>query len=529
MKKRLLSTLICLATPFGFAMANSLPTASVSMDGKWYQTVTMDGATASSLGLKKDDKVTITSPADTYVQSGYGSVTLSNCTAQEKSGATETDCTVTGVSEYSSSLMLGVGATNVAGTTASGPVYFGGVKPQPKIDEKVTIVVSGLPTGKATTVTLNDPKDASLTKKIAIDQNGTYTVTISGDSNTWSVSADSVDDYFANVSPRTFMADKTTQSLEITFKKNEPISGPIFSPYKDTSINMNWNTNIISTKVNGTTQQFVNAIPTNDKIVSLAFATGTCTDSKWAGLAGSSIAKANVPLFVENGIKYIISTGGAAGAFNCDTEAGLAQFIEQYSSSNFVGIDYDIESGYNQAEINTLMQVTAQYQKSHPSLRVSLTLATLATPGASVGQLGIWAIDAAQKAGLNFNVNLMVMDYGKTIDCQTNSAGQCDMVKSAIFAAKELSKMYNIPLSRIELTPMLGQNDTPDETTSVADMKEIAQFVKDNGLAGIHFWSFDRDTSCNSIAPGMLGASPTCSGIQQEPLAFNNVVTSVMV
>ena len=703
MKRKLLSTLICLASPFGIALAST--SAPVSMNGSWYKGVTMAGTTASSLGFKKGDTVVITSPANTYVQSSYGTMSLSSCTHTAVNGLTQNTCKLTYIGTYTTDLHLGVDAMNAAGTKASGSITFSGSKPQPTSNEKVTVTVnglkatetstitlknskdsslnktttitgnnsysttvpengdtwtvsaskvgnystnvspttftassqaqaikvnytgnnaqndtvsftvsglpsntrssitltntkdsstktvaingngtysvvvpkngdswkvsasnvenytskvtpatitanaqsqsvqvkythkvinetvnfkvSGLPTGKTATITLTDSKDSSLTKTIAVDNNGNYSTVISGNGDTWNVSVSSVTDYYASFSERSFVANKSSENITLSFEKDQPNNGTIFSPYKDTTINMNWNTDVISTRINGVFQTFVKALPPKDKVVSLAFATGSCTKPSWGGVPADKLAKANIPLFVENGIKYIISTGGAAGSFSCYKESDLANFISQYASKNLIGIDYDIEGGYTQGSLDSLMQVTAEYQKTHPNLRVSLTLATLARPNSTVNILGVWALNAAQKAGLKYNVNLMVMDYGNT-GCQQNSLGQCDMAKSAIYAAKEFSKMYNIPLSRIALTPMLGQNDTSNEITTVADMKEIAEFVKDNGLAGMHYWSFDRDVSCGGAAPGLLGASPTCSGIQQEPLAFNNAVTSVI-
>jgi hypothetical protein len=40
----------------------------------------------------------------------------------------------------------------------------------------------------------------------------------------------------------------------------------------------------------------------------------------------------------------------------------------------------------------------------------------------------------------------------------------------------------------------------------------LARFVRDNGLAGLHFWSLDRDTAC---PPGVSGVSSMCSGLQE--------------
>ena len=43
---------------------------------------------------------------------------------------------------------------------------------------------------------------------------------------------------------------------------------------------------------------------------------------------------------------------------------------------------------------------------------------------------------------------------------------------------------------------------------AVTDVNTVASFVLGNHLAGVHFWSYDRDVDC---PPG--SASPTCNSI----------------
>ena len=93
------------------------------------------------------------------------------------------------------------------------------------------------------------------------------------------------------------------------------------------------------------------------------------------------------------------------------------------------------------------------------------------------------------------------------------------MGQSAIQAAKNLSTKYGVPYSRIELTPMIGDNDTRDENFTLADVATVSNFVNSNGLAGVHYWSFDRDTPCSSK---INYASSTCNIVNSKPLDFTN-------
>ena len=69
-----------------------------------------------------------------------------------------------------------------------------------------------------------------------------------------------------------------------------------------------------------------------------------------AGVAG------NIQAFLDAGKKYIVSTGGANGAFTCGSYANFDKFISTYYSANLIGIDFDIEGGVNQAQITELVK-----------------------------------------------------------------------------------------------------------------------------------------------------------------------------
>jgi hypothetical protein len=287
----------------------------------------------------------------------------------------------------------------------------------------------------------------------------------------------------------------------------------LFGPYKDITISMNWNTNVISTQVTGTMQGLLTVMPTNLKAVTWAFATGECGSEGWGGLQANAVVAANVQSFVSMGKSYMISTGGAAGSFTCGSDAGFETFIQRYNSSRLAGIDFDIEAGQSQATIASLVQRVKVARVNHPNLRFSFTLATLGGNAAqSLGQTGVNVINAIKSAGLQgYLINLMVMDYGSTIasNC-TIVNGKCDMGKSAIAAAESLHNFHGVPYNQIELTPMVGGNDTQDETFDLGDITEVSNYARTKGLRGVHFWSWDRDRDC---APGF--ASPTCNSYGQ--------------
>lgn len=306
-----------------------------------------------------------------------------------------------------------------------------------------------------------------------------------------------------------------------------------FSAYKDTSINMNWNTNVIQTNVSGAPVTLASDLTTaGDKTITLAFATGECGSENWAGVGGAVMASANVPLLTSAGVKYVISTGGAAGAFTCGSSSGFQTFVGRWASSDLVGVDFDIEAGQSQSVIQDLVSRIQSAHSTFPGLRFSLTLATLANSGgASVAQsLGSMVEDSFNTYGdlamaavgsmLGFTgsastwpsyltVNVMTMDYGSPSDgvCVV-SGGACEMGQSALQAAYNLHDKWGVPYSGIELTPMIGHNDAAGEELTLQDTDTIASFALSQGLAGVHYWSYDRDVDC-----AVGAASPTCNSM----------------
>src|SRR6202012_6273881 len=106
-------------------------------------------------------------------------------------------------------------------------------------------------------------------------------------------------------------------------------SGVLFSPYKDVTINMNWNTDQMQSAVEGTAIPVVgsgslvsNYVPKLPAIT-LAFATGACGSETWGGASGTTWAAENIPQLNSAGLNYVVSTGGEAGTFTCTSGAGI--------------------------------------------------------------------------------------------------------------------------------------------------------------------------------------------------------------
>ena len=298
------------------------------------------------------------------------------------------------------------------------------------------------------------------------------------------------------------------------------------SVYKDIGIGMNWQTNVISSNVKGTQKRLIDMMSSGDG-VRLSFATGECGDETWAGVSADTFAEANIGLLNSHGIQYTVSTGGANGLFTCSSTSGADRFLNRYLGLKLQGLDFNIESHMSPDQLSNLMRNVLYLQLKNPKLTISFTLASSASTGpdaSSINDLGKSVLTAATNAGLKYVVNLMAMDYGSTPSqwiCVLDDNKMCDMGASAIQAAKNLNKKYGVPFTEIALTPMIGMNDVTNEIFTIEDMKKVLEFGAKVHLAGLHYWSFDRDCQC----PGSpMNASPTCSGVEQRPFQYYNLL-----
>ncbi|MDX6343568.1 MAG: chitinase, partial [Trebonia sp.] len=305
------------------------------------------------------------------------------------------------------------------------------------------------------------------------------------------------------------------------------VNGLLFSPYKDVTINMNWNTYQMQSAVEGSAIPVVgsgslvsNYVPKLPAIT-LAFATGACGSETWGGASGATWAAENIPQLNSAGLNYVVSTGGEAGTFTCTSAAGMEAFIARYASPHLVGIDFDIEGGQSQSDIQNLVAAAAGAQAQYPNIQFSFTLATLGASDGSYGgvnSLGNEVVDAVLGSSLkNYVINLMTMDFGSASStvCVVVS-GSCEMAQSSIQAVKNLEHTYGIAASKIAVTPMIGLNDNTSETFTAADVDTLTSYAASNGLAGLHFWSLDRDTPCSDTY-----ASPTCNSVSgTSPLEY---------
>jgi chitinase len=293
----------------------------------------------------------------------------------------------------------------------------------------------------------------------------------------------------------------------------------VYSPYKDLAMWRDSVSHVITAAHDGKPQPFIrDGKPAfGPGALTWAFATGECGDETWSGQRAQDVADANVRAFASAGVSYIISTGGQGGVFTCSSEAGMERFVARYASAKLIGFDFDIEATQTPAQVQSLLARIRAAQLHHPTLRFSFTIATLAASDGSLGSLNaqgetILRVIADSRLR-DYAINLMTMDFGPatTANCVVRN-GACDMGRSAIQAARNVAAKYGVPLSQIELTAMIGVNDVALNVFTLDDARLLAESAQSMGLAGLHFWSLDRDTPCPEP---VTGAVATCSTLQQ--------------
>lgn len=262
-----------------------------------------------------------------------------------------------------------------------------------------------------------------------------------------------------------------------------------------------------------------------------AFATGECGAEKWGDESAQQVADAHVAAFDQAGVDYIVSTGGQGGIFTCATDEGMERFIKRYESKHLIGLDFDIEAGQTAQQVESLILRIKAAQAKRPQLRYSFTVATHAASDGSRKSLngeGEAILAALRRNGVrDFTFNLMVMDYGpgERASCVQKRGGVCDMGKSALQAARNVSQKYGLPYAQIELTAMIGVNDVVSNVFTLDDARMLAAAVKKMKLAGLHYWSLDRDRPCGEPT---TGASPTCSTLPVKAGEYNRAMSASM-
>ncbi|MES2998038.1 MAG: chitinase [Pseudomonadota bacterium] len=251
------------------------------------------------------------------------------------------------------------------------------------------------------------------------------------------------------------------------------------------------------------------------KALRLSFITsdgGQCAGT-WAGYPVSEDPEQGfgMPVFKklrEQGAHLSIALGGLNGEYlsqacksTVDLQSVYEEIVRIYKPTS---LDFDLENNIqtNNAQLDRLMQAIQGVKNNYTDLKISFTLPVL--PTGLVENLGLNVLKRAEINGLSdYAVNIMAMDYG---DYFGSAMGE-NAIKAATNTFKQLKALYpdqsDATLwSRIEVTPMIGLNDTsndqvPQNFALPGDVKLLKAFAAANKINGLSAWSITRDHSCN--------------------------------
>lgn len=293
-----------------------------------------------------------------------------------------------------------------------------------------------------------------------------------------------------------------------------PAGSSIFSPYIE---------------VGGSLQAVYQS--TGLKFFTLAFMlAGNGCQAAWDGsvpLADAATSYPNLASDIQairdQGGDIKISFGGGNGtelALACKDPTSLqAQYQAVINQYHVTYLDFDLEGGQeaNSDAIARRNIALTALQKANPGLQVSFTLPAAPDTGVSEQVLS----SALVHGTVVSQVNAMAMDYdttGKIIEMGQAATAVAQHVHDqlqALYAAKSSADIW----SMIEITPMIGQNNSQGEIFTLDDATTLLNFAETNQFS-LAMWSVGRD---NGGCAGSTAAIDTCSGITQDTYAFIDI------
>lgn len=282
----------------------------------------------------------------------------------------------------------------------------------------------------------------------------------------------------------------------------------VFSPYVDLTLNTHWDSQAQDMVPMNLTK------PASDLGIQsfhLAFLTdsGICQPA-WGGQQAYGLdkqwGKQETDSLTRAGVQLTVSFGGASGSDlsqNCDQNQLLGIFNQVLNTYHASALDFDIENGT--ANVPELIRALNLFHQQHPEIKLSFTLPVM--PEGLTGE-GKEVIVAAKQAGIQFNVNIMAMDYGPAYsgdmaEYAIQAATKTHQFLKEIYADKTAEDLWQ----QIEVTPMIGVNDVNTEQFTLANADQLRVFAQNYKLGGLSMWSFARDKPCAD-----KWASPVCSG-----------------
>jgi hypothetical protein len=247
-----------------------------------------------------------------------------------------------------------------------------------------------------------------------------------------------------------------------------------------------------------------NGAKTLDKIptknVTIAFVLSSNGTPKFDGTMDVNTFVSQAKAVQAKGGIIRISFGGATGTELAIDIKDVNQLVEAYDSTiimyNTRNIDMDIEgaAASDTASITRRNKALAILQTKYPDLKIDYTLSCMQR---GLESQGLNILKDAKAHGVKLNaVNIMTMCYGNN----EKQMGQAAI--SAANATKKQCDDMGLVYNGVGITPQIGKNDTPNETFTIDNAKEVIAFVqKTSWINFTAFWSVGADNAKSSKTP----------------------------
>jgi hypothetical protein len=261
-----------------------------------------------------------------------------------------------------------------------------------------------------------------------------------------------------------------------------------------------------------------------DLTLAFILSKGRCNPA-WDGtrpLLGGTDAAAIESIRAAGG-DVAVSFGGWSGkklGTSCKTPSALAgayQTVINDYSLHAIDIDIEHKEISSAATRKRVIAALAIVQRANPGLEISITFGTNET-GPNAQDLSLIA-DAVAIGFQPTAWTIMPFDFGEPVTSMGAVSMQAAEGLDQVLAAR-YHESDDSAYEQIGISSMNGDTDESDETVSGADFESILSFAQSNHLARLTFWSVNRDRPCG----GSDTTSDSCSGINQEPFEFTDIV-----
>ncbi|HLG60302.1 MAG TPA: carbohydrate-binding protein [Ktedonosporobacter sp.] len=274
----------------------------------------------------------------------------------------------------------------------------------------------------------------------------------------------------------------------------------------------------------------------------VSFPMDACTPA-WGGAytlsqaAGSLDLERRIAHLQQQGGSVAISFGGQKNqelAVNCtdpDKLFNAYQSVVNQYNINTIDLDLEGDSLTDAAAASRRATAIAQLQSERRAAGKQLAVwVTLPVTPQGLDEDGTNAVSQLLAHHVDLaGVNIMTMNYGSSLVKGTTMASAAE--SALIQTERQLGVLYQLAgvylndatlWAKMGATPMIGQNDTPDEVFTLADATELNQFALSHKLARMSMWSANRDLACGTNYVFTQVVSDACSGVQQDAYGFAN-------